>query len=327
MKFLDQVKIYVKAGDGGSGSPSFRREKFIEFGGPDGGDGGKGGSVILKAEQNLNTLIDFRYQQHHKARRGNNGSGQNRTGKSGDDLILKVPLGTQVFEEDNKTLIYDFLKIGEEFVAAIGGKGGLGNTRFKSSTNRAPRKFTKGTSGEEFTIWLQLKTIADIGIIGLPNAGKSSLLAAITNANPKIANYQFTTINPNLGVANYDNKEVTIADIPGLVEGAHKGTGLGIQFLKHIERCKSLLHLIDITNNDLKKSYKQIKKELRSYSSELAKKRELIVLNKTDLVDEKEIKKIIKVFSKETKSEVVTLSTLKKNSISKIKAKLLSYAS
>ena len=203
MKFLDQVKIFIKAGNGGDGSPSFRREKFIEFGGPDGGDGGKGGSVILKAEQNLNTLIDYRYQQHHKAQRGENGSGQNRTGKGGENLILKVPLGTQVFEEDNKTLIYDFTKIGEEFVAANGGKGGLGNTRFKSSTNRAPRKFTKGTLGEEFIIWLQLKTIADIGIIGLPNAGKSSLLAAITNANPKIANYQFTTLNPNLGVASY----------------------------------------------------------------------------------------------------------------------------
>ncbi len=327
MKFLDQVKIYIKAGNGGDGSPSFRREKFIEYGGPDGGDGGKGGSVILKAEQNLNTLIDYRYQQHHKAQRGDNGAGQNKTGKSGDNLILKVPLGTQVFEEDNKTLIYDFLKISEEFVVATGGKGGLGNTRFKSSTNRAPRKFTKGNTGEEFTIWLQLKTIADIGIIGLPNAGKSSLLSAITNANPKIANYQFTTLNPNLGVTKYDDKEVTIADIPGLVEGAHKGTGLGIQFLKHIERCKSLLHLIDITNSDLKKSYKQIKNELKNYSSKLAKKKELVVLNKTDLINEKEIKKIIKDFSKNTKSEIVTLSTLKKSSVSKIKAKLISYAS
>ena len=327
MKFLDQVKIYIKAGNGGDGSPSFRREKFIEYGGPDGGDGGKGGSVILKAEQNLNTLIDYRYQQHHKAERGDNGAGQNKTGKSGEDLILKVPLGTQVFEEDNKTLIFDFIKIGEEFVAAGGGKGGLGNTRFKSSTNRAPRKFTKGATGEEFTIWLQLKTIADIGIIGLPNAGKSSLLAAITNANPKIANYQFTTLNPNLGVASYDDKEVTIADIPGLVEGAHKGIGLGTQFLKHIERCKSLLHLIDITNEDLKKSYKQIKDELKNYSSKLAQKKELIVLNKTDLIDEDMVKEIIKDFSKSMKSEVVLLSTLEKKSISKIKAKLISYAS
>ena len=327
MKFLDQVKIYVKAGNGGDGSPSFRREKFIEYGGPDGGDGGGGGSVILKSEQNLNTLIDYRYQQHHKAKRGENGSGQNRTGKGGEDLILKVPLGTQVFEEDNKTLIYDFTKIGEEFIAASGGRGGLGNTRFKSSTNRAPRKYTKGTLGEEFTIWLQLKTIADIGIIGLPNAGKSSLLAAITNANPKIANYQFTTLNPNLGVASYDDKEITIADIPGLVEGAHKGTGLGIQFLKHIERCKSLLHMIDVTNDDLKKSYKQIKNELKKYSAKLSKKKELVVLNKVDLIDNNEVKKIIKEFSKNTKSEVITLSTLEKRSVSQIKAKLISYAS
>ena len=327
MKFLDQVKIYIKAGNGGDGSPSFRREKFIEFGGPDGGDGGKGGSVILKAEQNLNTLIDFRYQQHHKAKRGENGAGQNRTGKSGEDLILKVPIGTQVFEEDNKTLIYDFTKISEEFVAAAGGKGGLGNTRFKSSTNRAPRKFTKGTQGEEFTFWLQLKTIADIGIIGLPNAGKSSLLASVTNANPKIANYQFTTLNPNLGVASYDDKEITIADIPGLVEGAHKGTGLGIQFLKHIERCKSLLHLIDITSEDLKKSYQQVKNELKKYSNKLTKKKELIVLNKIDLIDEKEVNYIIKDFKKNTKSEVIALSTFNKSSVSKIKSKLLNYVS
>ena len=326
MKFLDQVKIYIKAGNGGDGSPSFRREKFIEYGGPDGGDGGKGGSIILKAEKNLNTLIDYRYQQHHKAKRGDNGSGQNRTGKSGDDLILSVPLGTQVFEEDNKTLIYDFVKYGEEFVAAAGGKGGLGNTRFKSSTNRAPKKITKGVPGEEFTIWLQLKTIADIGIIGLPNAGKSSLLAAITNANPKIANYQFTTLNPNLGVASYDDKEITIADIPGLVEGAHKGTGLGIQFLKHIERCKSLLHLIDITNDDLKKSYKQVKNELKNYNSNLEKKKELIILNKTDLIDKKDLDKIIKDFSKNIKSEVISMTTLQKVSVSKIKAKLISYA-
>jgi len=327
MKFLDQVKIYIKAGNGGDGSPSFRREKFIEYGGPDGGDGGDGGSVILKAERNLNTLIDYRYQQHHKAKRGDNGAGQNRTGKSGDDLILKVPLGTQVFEEDNKTLIYDFIRIGEEFVVASGGKGGLGNTRFKSSTNRAPKKFTKGTTGEEFVIWLQLKTIADIGIIGLPNAGKSSLLASITNANPKIANYQFTTLNPNLGVANYDGKEVTLADIPGLVEGAHKGTGLGIQFLKHIERCKSLLHMIDITDNDLIESYNQVKNELKYYSSKLSKKKELVVLNKTDLIDKDKVKKIIKDFSKNTKSEVITLSTIQKDSIIKIKSKLISYVS
>ena len=327
MRFLDQVKIYVKAGNGGDGSPSFRREKFIEFGGPDGGDGGKGGSVILRAERNLNTLVDYRFQQHHKAKRGENGSGQNRTGKNGEDLVLKVPLGTQVFEEDNKTLIFDFMNIEEKFIVASGGKGGLGNTRFKSSTNRAPRKFTKGFIGEEFVIWLQLKTIADIGIIGLPNAGKSSLLAALTNANPKIANYKFTTLNPNLGVTKYDNKEITIADIPGLVEGAHKGTGLGIKFLKHIERCKSLLHLIDITNDDLKKSYKQIKNELKKYSTKLSKKKELVILNKVDLVDNKDLKKIVKEFSKNTNSEVLTLTTFEKKSISKIKSKLINYAS
>ena len=252
---------------------------------------------------------------------------QNRSGKSGEDLVLKVPLGTQVFEEDNITLIYDFIKVGEIFVVAAGGKGGLGNTRFKSSTNRAPRKFTKGSIGEEFTIWLQLKTIADIGIIGLPNAGKSSLLASITNANPKIANYQFTTLNPNLGVAAYDNKEITLADIPGLIEGAHKGTGLGIQFLKHIERCKTLLHLIDITNNDLEASYNQVKNELKRYSPDLLKKKELIVLNKVDLVNEKQTKEIISQFSKRIKREILTLSTLEKNSVLKIKSKLISYAS
>ena len=251
MKFLDQVKILVKAGDGGSGSPSFRREKFIEFGGPDGGDGGKGGSIVLKSERNLNTLIDYRYQQHFKAKKGGDGKGKNQTGRSGENLYLKVPVGTQIFEEDNKTLIFDFKNENDEFTVAIGGKGGFGNTRYKSSTNRAPKKFTKGIKGEEYWIWLQLKTIADIGIIGLPNAGKSSLLASITSATPKIANYKFTTLNPNLGVAVYDDKEITLADIPGLIEGAHEGVGLGIKFLKHIERCKSLLHVIDITEKNL----------------------------------------------------------------------------
>ena len=327
MKFLDQVKIYIKAGNGGHGSPSFRREKFIEFGGPNGGDGGKGGSVILKSERNLNTLIDYRFQQHHKAERGENGTGQNRTGRGGEDLFLKVPVGTQVFEEDNKTLIYDFSKEGEEFVVANGGKGGLGNTRFKSSTNRAPKKFTKGVFGEEYVIWLQLKTIADVGIVGLPNAGKSSLLGAITNATPKIANYKFTTLNPNLGVATYDDKEITLADIPGLVEGAHEGIGLGIQFLKHIERCKTLMHLIDITNEDLENTYQQVKNELGSYSKELLNKKEIIVLNKTDLLDGDTVKEIVKNFSKNKSSEVVTLSTIEKDSVSKIKAKLLSYVS
>ena len=327
MKFLDQVKIYIKAGDGGSGSPSFRREKFVEFGGPDGGDGGKGGSIILVSERNLNTLIDFRFQQHFKARRGDNGKSKNQTGRGGENLYLKVPIGTQVFEEDNKTLIFDFKKENEEFVAAIGGSGGFGNTRFKSSTNRAPRKFTKGKKGENFTIWLQLKTIADIGIIGMPNAGKSSLLASITSAKPKIANYKFTTLNPNLGVAIYDNKEIILADIPGIIEGAHSGTGLGIKFLKHIERCKTLLHLIDVTENDLFKSYKQIREELGKYSKDLLKKNELVVLNKIDLINKKELKEKEEKFNKKTKKKVLLLSTIKKQYISKIKSKIINYAS
>ena len=327
MKFLDQVKIYVKAGDGGSGSPSFRSEKFIEFGGPDGGDGGKGGSIILLSERNLNTLIDFRYQQHFKAERGRDGSGKNKTGRGGEDLYLKVPIGTQVFEEDNKTLIFDFKEENVKFVAAIGGKGGFGNTRFKSSTNRAPKKFTKGTVGEEFWIYLQLKTIADIGIIGLPNAGKSSLLASLTSATPKIANYKFTTLNPNLGVAMYDDKEITLADIPGLIEGAHQGTGLGIKFLKHIERCKALLHLIDISENDLVNSYLQVRDEMGKYSSELLKNHEIIVFNKMDLIDKAEIKEKIKDFEKIIKKSTFTTSTLDKKSVSDIKSTLLNYVS
>jgi len=324
MKFLDQVKIYVKAGDGGKGSASFRREKFIEFGGPNGGDGGKGGSIKLVCERNLNTLIDFRYQQHFKAEKGNDGKGQNKTGKNGSDLILKVPIGTQILEEDNKTLIFDFTKEGQSFVVANGGKGGLGNTRFKSSTNRAPRKITKGTLGEEFWIWLQLKTIADIGIIGLPNAGKSSLLAKLTSAKPKIASYQFTTLNPNLGVSLYDDKEITLADIPGLIEGAHQGTGLGIKFLKHIERCKSILHLIDITGKNLIESYKQVRYEIKKYSSNLLKKNELIVLNKIDLIDKNEVELKIKEISKKLNKKIYAVSTKNKEKLTKLKKVLIS---
>ncbi len=325
MKFLDQVKIYIKAGNGGSGSPSFRREKFIEFGGPDGGDGGKGGSIILISERNLNTLIDYRYTQHFKAEKGENGRGKNQSGKGGEDLYLKVPIGTQVFEEDNKTLICDLTKEKEKFTAAVGGKGGFGNTRFKSSTNRAPRKFTKGKEGESFWIWLQLKTIADIGIIGLPNAGKSSLLASITKAKPKIANYKFTTLNPNLGVARYDDKEVTFADIPGLIENAHTGVGLGIKFLKHIERCKTLLHLIDINDYDLFKSYRQVRKELGKYSTNLLKKDEIIVLNKVDLIEQDELETKKKRFITKINKDVLTLSTLNKKMILDIKSKLIKY--
>ncbi len=327
MKFLDQVKIFVKAGDGGSGSPSFRREKFIEFGGPDGGDGGKGGSIIFKSERNLNTLIDFRYQQHFKAPKGGDGKGKNQTGKGGENLYLKVPIGTQVFEEDNKTLIYDFKNENEEFIAVSGGKGGLGNVRFKSSTNRAPKKFTKGSSGEEFWIWLQLKTIADIGIIGLPNAGKSSFLASVTSATPKIANYKFTTLNPNLGVAIYDDKEITLADIPGLIKGAHKGVGLGIKFLKHIERCKTLLHLVDVCEKDVLNSYNQVREELKKYSKNLLNKREIIVLNKIDLVSNEELEEKRNKIKKKIKKQILTLSNLDKKSVSLIKSKLIKYVS
>jgi len=327
MKFLDQAKIYIKAGNGGSGSASFRREKFVEYGGPDGGDGGDGGSIIVQSDRNLNTLIDFRYAQHFKAQHGKPGSKRNKTGANGEDLILKVPLGTQVYEEDNNTLIYDFTKNKEKYLVASGGKGGLGNVRFKSSTNRAPRKKTNGKLGEEFWIWLQLKVIADIGIIGKPNAGKSSLLAAITRAKPKIANYPFTTINPNLGVSYYGDKEITLADIPGLIEGAHKGTGLGIKFLKHIERCKVLLHLIDISEKNLVNSYSQVREEMAKYSSELLKKQEIIVFNKTDLVDEEEKNKKIKEFHEIIKKPTFETSTLDKKSVSDIKSKLLNYVS
>ena len=327
MKFLDQVKIYIKAGNGGSGSPSFRREKFIEFGGPDGGDGGRGGSVILISERNLNTLIDYRYQQHFKAKKGEDGKGKNQTGRGGEDLYLKVPVGTQVFEEDNKTLIYDFKTENDKYVAAIGGKGGFGNTRFKSSTNRAPRKFTKGKIGEDFCIYLQLKTIADIGIVGLPNAGKSSLLASITSAKPKIANYKFTTINPNLGVAKYDNKEVTLADIPGLIENAHNGVGLGIKFLKHIERCKTLLHLIDANELNLEKSYRQVRNELGKYSKKLLDKEEIIVFNKIDLLKEEEINEKKKKFTSKLKKDIFMISTLDKKLLSKFKSKIIKYVS
>mgnify|MGYP001807458060 FL=1 len=327
MKFLDQVKIFIKAGDGGSGSPSFRREKFIEFGGPDGGDGGKGGSIILKSERNLNTLIDYRYQQHFKAQRGQDGKGKKMTGKSGENLFLKVPIGTQVFEEDNKTLIYDFKNNNDEFIVATGGRGGFGNTKFKSSTNRAPKKITKGVKGEEFWIWLQLKTIADIGIIGLPNAGKSSLLASMTSATPKIANYKFTTLNPNLGVAVYDDKEITLADIPGLIEGAHTGTGLGIKFLKHIERCKTLLHLIDINEDDLISSYKQVRNELKNYGKELIKKKEIIVFNKIDLIEKNDLQKKIDEFEIKIKKKTLNMSTIESRSVAKIKSKLINYVS
>ena len=325
MKFLDQAKIYIRAGDGGSGSASFRREKFIEFGGPDGGDGGHGGSIVFTADNNLNTLIDFRYQQHFKADKGENGKGKKKTGKSGKDLILKVPVGTQIFEEDNNTLIEDLVKPEQKIIIANGGKGGLGNVRFKSSTNRTPRKKTDGDKGESFWIWLQLKVIADIGIVGMPNSGKSSLLSVLTNAKPKIANYPFTTINPNLGVANYNNKEITLADIPGLIEGAHEGIGLGDKFLRHIERCKNILHLIDITDDNLLENYSKVRKELVKYSKKLTKKREIIVFNKIDMVSDQEINKKIDIFAKKIKKKIYPISALKHKGLTTIKRELIKY--
>ena len=319
MKFLDQAKIYIKAGDGGAGSASFRREKYIEFGGPDGGDGGNGGSVILESEGNLNTLIDFRYRQHFKAETGKSGSKKNKTGAGGKDLILKVPVGTQIYEEDNNTLIYDLTKNKERFVVATGGKGGLGNTRFKSSTNRTPRKKTSGKKGEEFWIWLQLKVIADVGIIGLPNAGKSSFLSKCTKAKPKIANYPFTTINPNLGVLNINHKEIVLADIPGLIEGSHKGIGLGDRFLRHIERCKTLIHLIDISEKDILGNYLKIKSELSKYDKKILKKTEIIIFNKLDLIDMDSITKKLENFRKKIKKNFEITSLLSGQNFEKIK--------
>ena len=318
MKFLDQAKIFVKAGDGGNGIASFRREKFIEYGGPNGGDGGDGGSVILKAVNGLNTLIDFRFAQHFKSENGDKGGSNNKTGHGGKDLYLRVPLGTQVYAEDKKTLIYDFTKENEEFVLAKGGKGGVGNTKFKSSTNRAPRKFTKGKSGEEISVWLELKIIADVGLIGFPNVGKSSFLTISTKARPKIADYPFTTLKPNLGVVQFDDKEIVMADIPGLIEGAHKGIGLGDKFLKHVERCKSLLHIIDINEDDLINKYKIIREELSQYSEKLTKKKEIVVFNKIDLLTEEEKNNKIKEFKKFYKKKFFQISILKKQNIKEV---------
>tara|TARA_B100001093_G_scaffold504194_1_gene559654 strand:- start:9501 stop:10487 length:987 start_codon:yes stop_codon:yes gene_type:complete len=326
MKFLDQAKIYIKAGNGGSGSAHFRREKFIEYGGPDGGDGGDGGSIIFESERNLNTLIDFRYTQHFKAGDGGAGAKRKRTGANGEDLIIKVPVGTQLYEEDNNTLIYDFTKNKEKYLVAHGGKHGLGNVRFKSSTNRAPKKKTSGKNGEEFWIWLQLKVIADVGIIGMPNSGKSSLLAAITKARPKVASYPFTTINPNLGVSFYDNKEITLADIPGLVEGAHKGIGLGDKFLRHIERCKTLLHLIDLSEENLIDNYVKIRNELSKYNNLIYKKKEIIFFNKSDLLDKKDIDKKLKVFKNKIKKSFEVISIFSKKDLLKTKKILLKNA-
>jgi GTP-binding protein len=282
MKFLDQAKIYVKAGDGGAGAVSFRREKFIEFGGPDGGDGGRGGNIVVECAGGLNTLIDYRYQQHFKARTGVHGMGKNRAGANSPDIVLKVPQGTQIFEEDGETLIADLTEIGERMVLCKGGNGGFGNAYFKSSTNQAPRRANPGLPGEEKTVWLRLKLIADAGLVGLPNAGKSTFLATVTAAKPKIADYPFTTLHPGLGVVRVDGREFVLADIPGLIEGAHEGHGLGDRFLGHVERCRVLLHLVDGTCEHAGRAYKVIRRELEAYGGGLSDKPEVLALSKAD---------------------------------------------
>ncbi len=285
MKFLDQARVYVRSGNGGAGALSFRREKFIEFGGPDGGDGGRGGDVVVEVVDGLNTLIDFRYQQHFKAKTGGHGMGKNRAGARGADAVLRVPAGTQVFEEDGETLIADLTKAGERVVIARGGNGGFGNAHFKSSTNRAPRRANPGQEGEERTIWLRLKLIADAGLIGLPNAGKSTFLATVSAAKPKIADYPFTTLDPGLGVVAIDGREFVLADIPGLIGGAHDGAGLGDRFLGHIERCRVLLHLVDATGEHAGKAYKTVRRELEAYGARLGEKPEIVALAKIDAID------------------------------------------
>ncbi|WP_349365960.1 MAG: GTPase ObgE [Nitratireductor rhodophyticola] len=286
MKFLDQAKVYIRSGDGGAGSVSFRREKYIEFGGPDGGDGGRGGDVWVEAVQGLNTLIDYRYQQHFKAKTGVHGMGRNRTGAKGEDAILKVPVGTQIYEEDNETLICDLTEIGQRFKLASGGNGGFGNQHFKSSTNQAPRRANPGLPGEEAWIWLRLKLIADAGLVGLPNAGKSTFLATVTAAKPKIADYPFTTLHPNLGVVRIDAREFVMADIPGLIEGAHAGVGIGDRFLGHVERTRVLLHLVSAREEDPAAVYNTIRGELAAYGHGLTDKAEIVALSQVDLLDE-----------------------------------------
>ncbi|RWA70233.1 GTPase ObgE [Mesorhizobium sp.] len=285
MKFLDQARVYIRSGDGGAGSMSFRREKFIEFGGPDGGDGGRGGDVWVQAVDGLNTLIDYRYQQHFKAKTGMHGMGRNMTGAKGADVTLKVPAGTQVFAEDNETLICDLTVVGQRFLLAKGGNGGFGNRHFKTSTNQAPRRANPGQAGEDLSIWLRLKLIADAGLVGMPNAGKSTFLAAVTAAKPKIADYPFTTLYPGLGVARIDGREFVLADIPGLIEGAHEGVGIGDRFLGHVERTRVLLHLISAQEENPGKAYKTVRAELEAYGHGLAEKAEIVALSQVDILD------------------------------------------
>jgi len=286
MKFLDEAKVYIRSGDGGNGCVAFRREKFIEFGGPSGGNGGRGGDVVVEAVDGLNTLIDYRYAQHFKARAGTAGMGKDRHGANAEDIVLKVPVGTQIFDDDKETLLADLTKVGQRAVLAQGGNGGFGNAHFKSATNQAPRRANPGEAGEELTVWFRLKLIADAGIIGLPNAGKSTFLAAVSAAKPKIADYPFTTLYPNLGVVETPSLNFVLADIPGLIEGAHEGAGLGTRFLGHVERCRVLLHLVDVTERDIAGAYRIVRAELKAYGAGLAKKKEIVALSKCDALDE-----------------------------------------
>ena len=318
MKFLDEAKIYLKAGNGGDGACSFRREKFIEFGGPNGGNGGKGADIVFEAVANLNTLIDFRYQQHFKAPRGENGGSRSCTGASADDMIIKVPVGTQIVADDGVSVLADLTEAGQTFIAARGGMGGRGNESYKSSTNQAPRQADKGELGEELWVWLRLKIIADVGLLGLPNAGKSTFLSVVSRARPKIADYPFTTLYPHLGVAKVDAKEVLIADIPGLIEGASDGAGLGTRFLKHVERCKVLVHLIDGTAEDVSVPYKTIRKELKKYSPALADKPEVIGLNKIDALSPEEVEEKLKKLKKASKKSVFAVSGISKQGLTEM---------
>jgi GTP-binding protein len=315
MKFLDQAKIFIQSGDGGAGCVSFRREKYIEFGGPNGGDGGKGGSVYIEAVPNLNTLIDFRYHQHFKAHKGHNGMGSDKTGPKGEDIVIKVPVGTEILAEDQETLIVDMVEPGQRFLIAKGGDGGRGNAQFKTSTNQAPRYAEPGWPGQEMWVWLRLKVIADVGLLGMPNAGKSTFLSVVTKARPKIADYPFTTIHPNLGVAWVDNYEMVIADIPGLIEGAHEGVGLGDRFLKHIERCYALLHLVDATNSDVVKTYLDIRRELELYDAKLSAKPEVVALNKCDALSDEEIAEKKAALEKACGAKVFAISAIAKKGI------------
>jgi GTPase len=323
MKFLDEAKVYIRSGDGGNGCVSFRREKFIEFGGPNGGDGGNGGDVVAQAVEGLNTLIDYRYQQHFAAENGRAGMGKDRHGGNGADAVLKVPVGTQIYEEDGETLLADLTEAGQSAVLIRGGNGGFGNAHFKTSTNRAPRHANPGQPGSELTIRLRLKLIADAGIVGLPNAGKSTLLAAVSAARPKIADYPFTTLHPQLGVVNVDGREFVLADIPGLIEGAHEGVGLGDRFLGHVERCRVLLHLVDGTTGDAGTAYQTVRAELLAYGHGLADKPEIVALSKADALRADEIKRQLTALKRVTKRNPLVISAVSGDGVPEVLRALL----